>query len=135
MSIWHDKFCQFILLFSLFLLLFIDPTAFFGIIHKSHYTISVNFLSLSTILLAKSFQFQQNMRIPNPKHESWPLTINYYYLLILAACLLFTKVSITTTLVKDQLRNTEKILTSTILFYTICIKYNFLKTSIEFGTL
>ena len=69
------------------------------------------------------------------RNESWPLTINYYYLLILTACLLFTKVSITTTLVKDQLRNTEKILTSTILFYTICIKYNFLKTSIEFGTL
>ena len=39
------------------------------------------------------------------RNESWPLTINYYYLLILAACLLFTKVSITTTLVKDQLRN------------------------------
>ena len=45
-------------------------------------------------------------------NESWPLTINYYYLLILAACLHFTKVSITTTLVKDQLRNMEKILTS-----------------------
>ena len=35
--------CQLILLFSLFLLLFIGLTAFFGIIHKSHYTISTNF--------------------------------------------------------------------------------------------
>ena len=34
---------QFILLFSLFLLLFIDPTALFGTIHGSYYTISANF--------------------------------------------------------------------------------------------
>ena len=35
--------CQFILLFSLFLLLFMSPTTLFGTIHGSHYTISANF--------------------------------------------------------------------------------------------
>ena len=34
---------QLILLFSLFLLLFIGPTAFFNIIHESHYIILANF--------------------------------------------------------------------------------------------
>ena len=34
---------QLILLFSLFLLLFMSPTALFGAIHGSHYTISANF--------------------------------------------------------------------------------------------
>ena len=38
-----DYFCQLILLFNLFLLLFMGLTALFGIIHKSHYTISTNF--------------------------------------------------------------------------------------------
>ena len=37
----------------------------FSTIHGSHCTISINFLSLSTVLSAKSFQFQQNKRIPN----------------------------------------------------------------------
>ena len=38
-----DYFCQLILLFSLFLRLFMSFTAIFGIIHKSHCTISANF--------------------------------------------------------------------------------------------
>ena len=38
-----DYFCQLILLFNLFLLLFMSPIAFFGTIHESHCTISTNF--------------------------------------------------------------------------------------------
>jgi len=34
---------QLILLFNLFLLLFMSPIALFGIIHWSHYTITVSF--------------------------------------------------------------------------------------------
>jgi len=50
-----DYFCQLILLFSLFFLLFMDFTALFGTIHGSHSTISANFYFLSTVLLAKNF--------------------------------------------------------------------------------
>ena len=39
----NTYFCQLILLFSLFLLLFIGLNAFFDTIHESHYTISTNF--------------------------------------------------------------------------------------------
>ena len=60
-----DYFCQLILLFNLFLLLFIGLTAFFSTIHYSHCTILANFLPLFTVLLAKKFQFQQNKRITN----------------------------------------------------------------------
>ena len=42
-SIWQDYFCQLILLFNLFLLLFMSFTAFFGTIHRFHCTISANF--------------------------------------------------------------------------------------------
>ena len=38
-----DYFFQLILLFSLFLLLFMSHIALFGTIHRSHYTISINF--------------------------------------------------------------------------------------------
>ena len=38
-----NYFCQLILLFSLFLLLFIGLMTLFGTIHKSHYIISANF--------------------------------------------------------------------------------------------
>ena len=38
-----DEICQLILLFNLFLLLFMCFTTLFGIIYKSHFTISVNF--------------------------------------------------------------------------------------------
>ena len=56
-----NYFCQLILLFSLFLLLFMGLTALFGTIYRFHYTILANF---SIVLLAKSFQFQQNKWIP-----------------------------------------------------------------------
>ena len=42
-SVWQDCFCQLILLFSLFLLLFMGSTILFCIIHGSHCTISANF--------------------------------------------------------------------------------------------
>ena len=38
-----NNLCQLILLFSLYLLLFMDPTAFFDIIYGFHCTISANF--------------------------------------------------------------------------------------------
>ena len=38
-----NYFCQFILLFILFLLLFMSPIAFFDIIYKSYCTILANF--------------------------------------------------------------------------------------------
>ena len=38
-----NYFYQFILLFSLFLLLFMDPTALFSTIHDSNCTILINF--------------------------------------------------------------------------------------------
>ena len=38
-----NNFCQFILLFSLFLLLFMSSTAFFGTIYRFYCTISANF--------------------------------------------------------------------------------------------
>ena len=38
-----DYFCQLILLFCLFLVLFMGPTTLFGTIHGSHCTISTNF--------------------------------------------------------------------------------------------
>ena len=38
-----DYFCQLILLFNLFLLLFMGPTTLFGIIHVFHCTILANF--------------------------------------------------------------------------------------------
>jgi len=49
---------------QLIYLLFMDPTAFFDTIHGSYCTIS-EFLHLSTVFSAKSFQFQQNKQIPN----------------------------------------------------------------------
>ena len=38
-----NDFCQLILVFSLFLILFISPTVLFGTIYEFHYTISANF--------------------------------------------------------------------------------------------
>ena len=51
--------------FSLFLLLFIDFTALFSIIHESHRTILVNFYFYLHHFQQKNFQFQQNKRISN----------------------------------------------------------------------
>ena len=42
-SFGKNYFCQLILLFSLFLLLFMGLTHFFDTSYRSHYTISVNF--------------------------------------------------------------------------------------------
>ena len=64
-SVSKNYFCQLILLFNLFLLLFIDFTALFGIIHESHYTISVNFYLYIQYFQQKKFQFQQNKQISN----------------------------------------------------------------------
>ena len=45
-SVWQDCFCQLILLFSLFLLLFMGSTILFGTIHRSYCTISANYIYL-----------------------------------------------------------------------------------------
>ena len=50
---------QFILLFSLFLLLFMGPTAFFGIIHGSHCVISTNFYLCLQYFQQKNFSFSK----------------------------------------------------------------------------
>ena len=60
-----NYFCQLILLFSLFLLLFMDSVAIFGTIYESHHTISVNFYFYLQYFQQKIFQFQQNKLIPN----------------------------------------------------------------------
>ena len=52
-----DYFSQLILLFSLFLLLFIDPTVLVGTIHESHYTILVNFYLYLWDFQQKVFSF------------------------------------------------------------------------------
>ena len=52
-----DEICQLILLFSLFLLLFISPTVFFGTIHGSHCTISLNFYLYLKYFQQKVFSF------------------------------------------------------------------------------
>ena len=57
-----NYFCQLILLFSLFLLLFMSSSILFDTIYGSHCTISTNFYHGT---FSKSFQFQQNKQIPN----------------------------------------------------------------------
>ena len=52
-----DEICELILLFSLFLLLFISPTAFFGTIHGSHCIISLNFYLYLKYFQQKVFSF------------------------------------------------------------------------------
>ena len=88
-----NYFCRLILLFNLFLLLFIDPITFFGIIYKSYGSISINLnLPLFTMLSAKKFQFQQNKRILN-WHYMWAILITHYtilYVKILAVPLGFS---------------------------------------------
>ena len=60
-----DYFCQIILLFSLFLLLFMGPTALFDTIYGSYCTISTKFYLYLQYFHAIIFQFQQNKRYPN----------------------------------------------------------------------
>ena len=54
-----DYFCQLILLFRLFLLLFMGPTAFFCTIHEFHCTISVNFYLYLQYFQQKVFNFSK----------------------------------------------------------------------------
>ena len=79
-------FCQLILLFNLFLLLFMSFTVFFGTIYSPHCTflyyswVSLYYFSqllhLSTVLSVKKFLFQQNKRIPNRPKLTNLLSIN-----------------------------------------------------------
>ena len=55
-----DYFCQLILLFNFFLLLFMSLTALFVIIHRSHCIILANFYLYLQYFQQKSFHFQQN---------------------------------------------------------------------------
>ena len=90
MCIWYNLKSQLFLLFSLFLLLFMDLIALFGIIHGSHCTfwyyswVSLYyfsyFLDLSTVLSIKNFQFQLNNLFPIRLKYS---TINYSSLILL----------------------------------------------------
>ena len=52
-------FCQLILLFSLFLLIFIGSTAFFGTIYESHCTISTNIYLNIQYFQQKVFSFSK----------------------------------------------------------------------------
>ena len=54
-----NNFCQIILLFNLFLVLFIGSTALFSIIHGSHYTISANFYLYLQYFQQKVFSFNK----------------------------------------------------------------------------
>ena len=54
-----NYFCQLILLFSLFLLLFIGLMTLFGTIHKSHYIISANFYFYLQYFHKKVFNFNK----------------------------------------------------------------------------
>ena len=54
-----DYFCQFLLLFSLFLLLFMGLTALFGIIHGSHCTILTNFYLYLNYFQQKKSRFSK----------------------------------------------------------------------------
>ena len=60
-----NYFCQFILLFSLFLLLFMGSAALFDIIYGFHCTISTNIYLYLQYFQQQNFQFQQNKQIPN----------------------------------------------------------------------
>ena len=51
-----DYFCQFILLFNLFLLLFMGSTTLFSTIHESYYTISTN-IHESYCIISTNFYF------------------------------------------------------------------------------
>ena len=58
-SIFLAYFCQLILPFSLFLLLFMDLTALFGTIHISHYTVSTNIYLYLQYFQQKIFSFNK----------------------------------------------------------------------------
>ena len=52
-------FCQLILLFNLFFILFMGPTALFDIIYKSHHTILTNFYLYLQYFQQKIFSFSK----------------------------------------------------------------------------
>ena len=54
-----NEICQLILLFSLFLLLFMDSTTLFGTIHGSHCTVSANFYLYLQYFQQKVFSFSK----------------------------------------------------------------------------
>ena len=60
--VWQKLKNQLILIFSLFLLLFMGATAFFGIIHRSYCTISANFYFYLQYLQQKIFSFNKISR-------------------------------------------------------------------------
>ena len=68
-SFGKDYFCQIILQFNLFLLLFMGLTALCDTIHGSHYTISVNtYFYLSTFSKKNSILTKKKKQIPkDPK--------------------------------------------------------------------
>jgi len=55
-------FCQLILLFNLFLLLFMSFTVLFGTIYGSYYTISINFYLYLQYFQQKVFSFHKISR-------------------------------------------------------------------------
>ena len=71
-----NYFCQLILLFILFLLLFMGSIILFDTIYGSYCTISANFYHST---FSKSFQFQQNKWIPK-QTMSVIFAILFYYL-------------------------------------------------------
>ena len=70
-SFGKNNFCQIILLFNLFLVLFIGSTALFSIIHGSHYIISANFYLYLQYFQQKVFSFSKiNKSQTDPKSVS-----------------------------------------------------------------
>ena len=59
LCVWQKLFCQPILLFSLFLLLFMSLTALFNTIHRSHCVISANFYLYLQYFQQKVFSFSK----------------------------------------------------------------------------
>ena len=70
--VWQKLKSQLILLFSLFLLLFINPIALFGIINRSHCTISANFYLYLQYFQQKVFSFSKtNESQTDPKWQKF----------------------------------------------------------------
>ena len=80
---------QFILLFRLFLLLFMSPTALFGTIHESHYIISANFYLYLQYFQQKVFNFSKISRSQTEPKTSYITKslkkIELFFLIIIAS--------------------------------------------------
>jgi len=95
-----NYFCQLILLFSLFLLLFMGLTAFIGTIHRSHCTISINFYLYLQYFQQKFFNFSKingfktdsniHFCLPHQLYEAYVclLEVFVYYLVFYFFCFL-----------------------------------------------